>query len=208
MLALAEWLCPLPALFLFAHYLLPSSMNLPTNYQWLTKIDPLPRTISEALKLYGVQEVVGRGSNKTILAWRDELNQNGVIISGYSDDDIAWCGLYAAIVTYRRNGKADEVVKDPLWARNWAKYGVSAKKAALGDVLVFSRNGGGHVAFYIAEDATAYHVLGGNQSNKSCITRVAKDRCIAIRRPRYENQPDSVKAYFVVASGGLSQNEA
>jgi uncharacterized protein (TIGR02594 family) len=183
-------------------------MNTPSNYQWLDSIKSLPKNIRIGLDNIGVQEVVGKGSNKTIMAWRDELNQAGVRISGYSDDDIAWCGLFAAIVSYRRMKAAGEVVKDPLWAKNWAKYGIKSPQAGLGDVLVFSRNGGGHVGFYVAEDSSAYHILGGNQSNKVCIARISKDRCIAVRRPPYKVVPVSVKPYSVKASGVISTNEA
>lgn len=182
-------------------------MSTPSNYQWLDSIKNLPKNIRIGLDNLGVQEVVGKGSNKTIMSWRDELNQAGIRISGYSDDDIAWCGLFAAIVSYRRMKNAGDIVKDPLWARNWAKYGIKSPQAGLGDVLIFSRNGGGHVGFYVAEDSSAYHVLGGNQSNKVCITRVAKDRCIAVRRPPYKVTPESVKPFFVKASGSFSVNE-
>jgi len=180
-------------------------VKLPPQYAWLETLGTLPKTIQEALKLLGTAEVVGKGSNKTIIGWRDELNLAGVKIEGYSDDDIPWCGLFAAIVAHRA-GK--EVVKDPLWARNWAKFGIKSPAASLGDCLVFGRNGGGHVGWYVAEDASAYHVLGGNQSNKACITRIAKNRCLAVRRPVYDRMPASVKPYRVKAAGGLSSNEA
>ena len=180
-------------------------MNIPSEYAWLSTIGTLPKTIQEALKLFGVQEVVGKGSNKTIIGWRDELNAAGVKIEGYGDDDIPWCGLFAAIVAHRA-GKP--VVKDPLWARNWANFGSKSPAASLGDCLVFVRNGGGHVGWYIAEDATSYYVLGGNQSNRVCITRIAKDRCIAVRRPPYQAQPASVTPRKVKAGGALSKNEA
>ncbi len=182
-------------------------MKLPPNYEWLGALGTLPRCIQEGLKLHGVAEVVGKGSNATIIGWRDELNQNGVKIAGYSDDDIPWCGLYAAIVVFRARGAA-EVVKEPLWALNWAKYGTKSPQPALGDILAFKRPSGGHVGFYIAEDATCYHVLGGNQSNRVSITRVEKARCQAVRRPPYRNQPASVKPYHVKANGAVSQNEA
>jgi uncharacterized protein (TIGR02594 family) len=187
-------------------------MNTPTKYAWLSRIGLLPRTISEGLKLLGTAEVVGKGSNRTIIGWRDELNgatTNGKpIITGLTDDDVPWCGLLAAIVVFRRIGIISEVVSSPLWARSWAKYGKAVKKAGLGDVLVFSRNGGGHVGFYIAEDANHYHVLGGNQSNAVTITRIAKSRCIARRRPPYISMPASVQPYIVAASGAVSTNEA
>jgi uncharacterized protein (TIGR02594 family) len=179
---------------------------MPPGYEWLASVGTLPRTIQQGLKLYGTAEVVGKGSNKTIISWRDELNIAGNPVVGFSDDDVPWCGLFAAIVTYRAGY---DPVNSPLWARNWAKFGKASTKPGLGDVLVFVRETGGHVGFYVAEDATAYHVLGGNQSNRVSITRVAKARLIAARRPLFAiGQPASVKPYRTGANGALSRNEA
>ena len=184
-------------------------MKTDPKYTWINSLKGLPKTISLGMDFLGVAEVVGKGSNKTIIGWRDKLNQAGVKIEGYSNDDIPWCGLFAAFIAYLRMKVAGEVVKLPLWARSWAKYGVKADVPSLGDVLVFERpGGGGHVGFYIAEDSLTYHVLGGNQSNKVCITRVAKSRLIAARRPPYKNKPAAVKPYKVAAGGTLSTNEA
>lgn len=187
-------------------------MNLPTQYQWLTELKGLPKTIELALAEYGVKEVVGKGSNKTIIEWRDELNgaspADKPIVIGFGDDDIPWCGLFAAIICYRRKKNIAEVVASPLWARNWAKYGKVSPVASLGDVLVFVRNGGGHVGFYIGEDKTSYHVLGGNQSNKVCFARILKSRCIAVRRPPYITLPRAVQRYYLKAAGTISTNES
>lgn len=181
---------------------------LPPHYTWLEQLRGLPLTIRLALAEYGTAEVIGKGSSRTILAWRDELNQSGVKITGYSDDAIAWCGLFAAIICYRRQKRAEEIPASPLWARNWTSYGVKSPQPSLGDILVFQRGTGGHVAFYIAEDDSTYHVLGGNQSDKVCITRVAKSRLLAARRPPYKSKPQAVKPYQVAAAGTLSLNEA
>lgn len=187
-------------------------MNLPAQYQWLASLRGLPNTIRFALALHGTAEVVGKGSNRTIIGWRDELNgatTNGKpIVTGFSDDDIPWCGLFAAIVVLRRLKNILEVVASPLWARNWMCYGTKSPQPSLGDVLVFSRGSGGHVGFYVAEDATAYHVLGGNQSNKVCITRILKSRLLAARRPPYKVVPRACRPFHVAASGALSVNEA
>lgn len=182
-------------------------MKLPDPYAWVPALRGLPLTIRLALAEYGVQEVIGSGSNRTILAWRDELNLAGVKVAGYSDDSVPWCGLFAAIICYRRQKRPEEIPSSPLWARNWANYGVASPQASLGDILVFQRPSGGHVGFYVAEDATAYHVLGGNQSDKVCITRVAKARCIAVRRPPYQSKPQAVKPYRVESTGEISVNE-
>lgn len=195
-------------------------MSAPTQYKWLNKIGQLPRTIELALQFHGLQEVVGKGDNKTIMAWADELNRNGVKIEGYSSDEVPWCGLFAAFITYLRKGSSNEVVAEPLWARNWSDYGVPIArrvgnalvnirgfKPSLGDIMVFERGNGGHVAFYIGEDSDCYHVLGGNQSNRVTITRILKSRCLSVRRPPYVNQPDSVKPYILQKFGSISQNE-
>lgn len=134
------------------------------------------------------------------------LNQAGWKITGYSDDDIPWCGLFAAIVAHRA-GKL--VPEGPLWARNWLKFGSAVAKSTLGDVLVFPRpGGGGHVAFYIGEDKTMLHVIGGNQGNRFSITRIAKARCIGVRQPDYNAAPASVRPFMLAAAGALSRNDA
>lgn len=48
----------------------------------------------------------------------------------------------------------------------------------LGDVLVFPRGAGGHVAFYVGEDSRHFHILGGNQDNQVSIILKAKQPLI------------------------------
>ena len=176
-------------------------MSLPLEYEWLSKIQVPPKMIAEALKLYGTKETVGDADNPEILNWAKELGLNS-----YLHDSIAWCGLFIAIVA-KRAGK--DVVKDPLWAANWLKFGNPANEAMLGDVLVFKRPGGNHVGLYVAEDATTYHVLGGNQSDKVCIARILKSRCRGFRRPIFKTaKPESVKKVIVSSTGIISDNEA
>jgi len=180
-------------------------MTYPKGYEWLGTVGPLPRTIADALALLGTKEVPGPGDNPVILKWAAEVGKD--VAAVYGDDAIPWCGLFAAVVVHRA-GKV--VISGPLWAKNWAKFGGKADRPSLGDVLVFERpGGGGHVGFYVAEDAGAYHVLGGNQSDAVTITRIAKSRCIAARRPYFKiAQPASVKPYMVAANGRVSENEA
>lgn len=170
------------------------------NYMWLKDLE-LPKIITEGLKLYGTEEAPGKVSNATIMKWAKEVGLEHT----YSADSIPWCGLYVAYVVHK-SGRSP--IANPLWARNWANWGKASGTASLGDILVFVRDGGGHVGFYIAEDDTAYHVLGGNQSDEVNITRIAKNRCIAIRSPIYTNRPASAKPYRVKGTGTLSVNEA
>jgi uncharacterized protein (TIGR02594 family) len=174
---------------------------LPEKYKWLLN-EPGPQMLVEALKLYGTKEMIGAGDNPEILAWAKETGLHKV----YSNDSIPWCGLFMAVVAKRAD---KEIPKDPLWARNWAKFGQNVSEPGLGDVLVFQRGGGGHVGLYVGQDETAYHVLGGNQSDGVTITRIAKSRCIATRRPEWKiAQPENVRKIVLEADGELSTNEA
>jgi len=161
-----------------------------------------PRVIAEAMRYYGINEIKGKAHNQTIMSWAKDVGVEKV----YTSDEIAWCGLFVAKVVLKAGF---EPVKDPLWALNWNKFGNKSEIPKLGDVLVFKRDGGGHVGFYVAEDANYYHVLGGNQSDSVNITRIAKNRCVGVRRCAWKiSQPEAVKKYIVSATGKISTNEA
>lgn len=175
---------------------------LPSRYAWLAR-EPGPKMILEALKLFGTMEKPGAANNPTILAWAKEVG--GDVADIYKADSIPWCGLFMAVVA-RRAGK--EPPKHPLWALSWSAFGAKSPAPALGDVLVFTRGGGGHVGLYVGEDAFAFHVLGGNQSDRVCIARIAKARLYAARRPLYRVQPTNVRPIRLESTGALSLNEA
>lgn len=174
------------------------------NYDYLKKVTS-PQILVQALKLVGTKEIVGVKNSETIMGWAKELGLQKI----YTNDEIAWCGLFMAIVCKKAGLEMPFSAKDSLWALNWNKFGIKQSTAMLGDILTFNRNGGGHVGIYVGEDATCYHVLGGNQSNMVNITRIEKSRCAGIRRTPWKiAQPDSVKAIVVNSNGFISKNEA
>ncbi len=175
---------------------------LPAAYAWLAA-EAGPKVLVEALALFGTREVPGAASNPVILGWAREVG----VAAAYTNDGIAWCGLFAAVVAKRAGF---EPVANPLWARNWLSFGTKAAAPSLGDVLVFSRpGGGGHVGLYVGEDATAFHVLGGNQSDTVKVSRIEKDRFLGARRcPWRISQPANVRPVRLAAGGALSTNEA
>lgn len=176
-------------------------MSLPKHYAWLSS-EPGPRILVEALKTYGTIETPGPGDNPSILAWAKHTGLDRF----YRDDATAWCGLWMAYVALQSGW---EPPLNPLWARNWVAWGTGQKAGALGDVLVFARGKGGHVGMYVGEDAQAFHVLGGNQSDQVMVKRIAKNRLLGIRRcPWRINQPQTVRPVVLAASGSLSTNEA
>lgn len=123
--------------------------------------------------------------------------------------EVAWCGAFVE-TCHRIADPAVVTPENPLGARNWGKFG-KACPPVFGATLVFwrgSKSGWqGHVGFYFAEDATAYHVLGGNQSDAVTVTRVSKDRLLGARWP--EGVPVTGKRILVKSNGySLSTNEA
>lgn len=163
-----------------------------------------PRMLVEALKLYGTREEPGPANSPVIMGWARELN-----IKSYTGDITPWCGLFMAVVATRA-GWWVHVPENPLWARDWAKFGQRPMAAGLGDVLVFRRpGGGGHVGVYVGEDATHYHVLGGNQRDQVNIIRILRSRLITYRRPVWRiAQPREVRPIHRAAQGTVSTNEA
>jgi uncharacterized protein (TIGR02594 family) len=178
--------------------------ELPNKYQWLYK-EGAPKMLVEALKHYGVLEHVGKGSNPNITKWAKEAGVSG----WYTDDDIPWCGLFVGMVALRAGYPFS--ANKLLAAKEWAKWGTHADihNAMLWDILVFQRPGGGHVGFYVGENDHAFLVYGGNQSNAVGFTWVAKERCIAVRKPAYKvGQPENVRKIILTEAGELSTNEA
>ena len=179
-------------------------MKIPKRYQWLHNIR-LPWVIEQGLQEYGTWEYAGAENNDKILGWADEVG--GWESSYYTKDSIPWCGLFVAVICKRAK---KDVVKNYLRALSWSSFGesIDPSEAGLGDVLTFLRNGGGHVGFYIGEDHTHYHVLGGNQGDHVNIRRIAKSRLYSVNRPLYNNKPLTVRPYILSADGKTSTNEA
>jgi uncharacterized protein (TIGR02594 family) len=181
-------------------------MPLEQKYQWLLN-EPGPAMIKNALALFDTIEKPGTSNNPVIISWAKEIGGN--VTNIYKADEIPWCGLFIGVVAKR---SAKQLVKDPLWALNWGNFGKHVDVAMLGDVLVFIRKTSegktaGHVGLYVGEDQTCYHVLGGNQSDKVCITRIEKKRLYASRRPNYNVQPANVRKIVLTNSGQVSNNE-
>lgn len=164
-----------------------------------------PPWLALAKSKLGTKEAAGPANSPTILGWARRL---GLKVLGmvYNADSVPWCGVFVAICL------ADDRIEAPAIAEralSWADWGQSlrADRLAPGAVLVFERPGGGHVGFYIGEDAAAYHVLGGNQSDAVTIARIAKGRCIARRWPT--GRPVIGKPVRIATEGKpISRNEA
>ncbi len=162
-----------------------------------------PIWLSVAAAFVGLREIAGPQSSPVILRWVRDLDAP----AWFDNDDKPWCALFLNRVlkacSLPLSGKAFELLR----AKSFETWGRALGVPALGAVLVFTREGGGHVGLYLGENAHAYRVLGGNQGNSVSETWVAKDRLSAIRWP--DGVPLPVTGPVVLDSNGaVSSNEA
>lgn len=165
-----------------------------------------PRHLMIARRLIGTREVPGAGNSATIMGWIKRLGA-GALGTLVNADSVPWCGTFVAHCVKEAGLKpAPIAVRAKAWA-TW-EANIAPDRLAPGAVLVFEREGGGHVGFYVGEDDSSYHVLGGNQSDAVNVTRLAKTRCIARRWPR--GVPVTGKPVRMTGRAGvpLSRNEA
>ena len=157
-----------------------------------------PRWLQIAEGYNGVREIPGPRHNPTIIRWLEKLN------AWWRDDETPWCGVFCAAVMHEAGLPYPRLY---MRARAWSDYGARLRpdRLAPGAILVFTRKGGGHVGFYVGEDAGHYFVLGGNQSNAVNVRKLGKSRLVASRWPRGE----PVIGRPVYMKGGMvSTNEA
>lgn len=190
-------------------------MNLPSNFQWVEPI--ATKMIQEAIKIYGIKEIKGAANNPEIMKAAKELYIDDIYTS---DDKQAWCAVIHNALAVRAGKKIKFTDRyDYLRAAGGLKLGVtiskddweviSLKMAMFGDTLIFKRPGGHHEAIYIGESSTHFYVFGGNQNDQYGFTRMAKERLIGVRRPRYKNIPLSVKKYYLSDTGvPVTNNES
>ncbi len=162
----------------------------------------IPRWLEKARTYIGTKEIPGLKNSEVVMGWAAYLG--GWVKTFYKNDEIAWCGL-AAGALFKACGFP--IPKNPLSALSYATWGVKLAEPALGAVLVCERSGGGNVGLYEGEGATFDHVLGGNQANTVRVSRIEKERCVAIRWPAGEPLPTGGRVRLT-AGGAVSKNEA
>lgn len=155
--------------------------------------------ITEAKKHLGTKEIPGAKHEPKILAWWKAIKRGGI-----KSDEVPWCAAFVGgcleavgIVSSRYES-----------ARSYMTWGKAIPAPLPGCIVVFSRNGGGHVAFVVGVDKSGNLMcLGGNQGNAVTIAAFSRDRAIGYRWPAAAPLPRTT-ALPVMAGGTLSRNEA
>lgn len=160
--------------------------------------------MDEALRKMGLHE--GR-NNSALWSW---LKSDGATVGDPAK--IPWCGDF--VETAIALSLPDEPLPvNPYLAANWVKAGIKCRPQ-YGAIMSFWRGSPsswkGHVAFYVAEDDQAYHILGGNQANAVTITRIGKNRLRSngCRWPSTAMAPTGRPRLVARGADPLSHNEA
>jgi uncharacterized protein (TIGR02594 family) len=121
----------------------------------------------------GIVEKAGSKHNPEI------VNAHGYTTLKAKDDETPWCSSYVCYVMERLGIKSTRSAA----AASWASWGKELEDPRLGCVVVMSRTGGNHVAFYLDQDSVGVYCLGGNQDNRLSVRRYSGDRVTSFRWP-------------------------
>jgi uncharacterized protein (TIGR02594 family) len=129
-------------------------------------------------------------------------------VTWFDTDEVPWC---AGAVNYWLKKGGRPPLKPAVAARALAfkDYGIKLSAPAYGCIVVFSRDGGGHVGFVVGIDQQGnLMVLGGNQGNMVKISPFSRDRVVAYRWPSIYPDAGRFKLPLLTSDGKLSTNEA
>ena len=156
--------------------------------------------IASARQYIGVREVPGPKNNAVIAGWLSRLK------AWWSDDETPWCGTFAATCVTEAGLTPP---KDWYRATAWLALPVSLSRPAYGCIVVFTRQGGGHVGFVVGKDkAGNLMVLGGNQGDAVNIKPFAVSRAAGYRWPSAYPSAGRFNLPVLDSDGKLSENEA
>lgn len=138
-----------------------------------------PKWVTYAKSQIGVAEIPGPRENPSILGYvRKAAKWLGIAVTS---EVTPWCGTFAAACMLEAGIKPPAIA---IRAKSWATWGQGLSHPCYGAVLVFNRQGGGHVGFYLGETADKVRVLGGNQGDKVSEIWMPKSALIATRWPK------------------------
>ncbi len=129
-----------------------------------------------ALQEVGVKEYAGASDNPRIVEYLSSTTLSAV---DRSNDETPWCSAFVNWCVV----KAGYEGTDSAWAKSWLNWGKVLKKPRRGCIAVFTRNGGGHVAFFVGKTSSGIKVLGGNQSDAVKISTYPASRLLGYRLP-------------------------
>ena len=157
-----------------------------------------PRWIVQAENHIGVKEVKGATHNPVIVQFWKDIRRGGI-----KDDETPWCAAFVGSMLERSGIQSTRFES----AKSYLSWGEQLDRPVYGCVVVFSRDGGGHVGFVVGKDkAGNLLVLGGNQDDAVNVKSFPLSRKPIYRWPQGEPKP--VGELPVGDSVAMSRSEA
>ena len=156
-----------------------------------------PCWITEGRRHLGLAEIPGQASNPTIQRWLRKLG------AWWNDDATPWCGTYVAHCL-----RECSIAPPKAWyrAKAYLDWGLVLDTPRVGCIVVYERQGGGHVGFVVGKTpANRLAVLGGNQGDRVSIASFPRERVLGYRWPNEaigSISYDALPVVNVAASGG------
>ncbi len=126
-----------------------------------------PQWLAIARPLVGLHEIKGAEHAPEILdMWR------AIKRSGIQSDEVPWCAAFVGACLERAGIRSSRFES----AASYLTWGVR--------IVVFSREGGGHVGFVVGQDESGrLLVLGGNQGDAVSVKAFPRERVTGYRWP-------------------------
>jgi len=142
-----------------------------------------------AVNEYGVKEMRGAQHHPRILEYHAATTLRG------TSDEIPWCSSFTNWVMKAAGYNPTRSAA----ARSWLEWGQRIRTPIQGCIVVLSRDGGGHVGFYVSEHAGKVQLLGGNQGDAVSIASYDRKRVLAYVLPRTMTPADNAHFYTETA---------
>lgn len=159
-----------------------------------------PEWLKTARADIGLREIPGAQTAPRIARWLADLK------AWWRDDETPWCGV--AVAAWMR---AAGVPLPQHWyrAKAWLTWGVPLAAPVPGCVVVFERQGGGHVGLVEGVDQRGrLMVLGGNQGNAVSVAPFDMARVSGYRWPPGAAPQFAGRLPVIASAAASSSNEA
>lgn len=131
--------------------------------------------IAEAEKFIGLKETPDAGNTPEITQFWKTIKRGGI-----TQDSVPWCAAFVGAMLERCGIRSTRFES----AKSYLDWGQLLAAPVPGCVVVFTREGGGHVGFAIGRDKTGrVLVLGGNQGDAVNIRAFPVSRVSGYRWP-------------------------
>ena len=154
--------------------------------------------LTEARKHIGLRETKGGKHHPEIVQFWKDIKRGGI-----KDDETPWCAAFVGAMLERVGVKSTRFES----AKSYLDWGQLLALPVVGCIVIFTREGGGHVGFIVGRDTKGnLLVLGGNQGDEVNIRSFPISRVTGYRWPI--DRPIPKEPLPTLSAAQLSKTEA